>query len=232
MDALGIKQVLCETERFCFVDWGTREYLPSIEKMKEHVALRKKGSGKDTIFLVEHFPVITLGRRGKKEHILGTFTEKNPSVGGIPVVETDRGGDVTLHCPGQLVIYPVIALKVREQRLHDLLSAYEELMIRTAQQFGVEAFRIKGKTGAWTKQGKLASIGIHLKHWISYHGIALNVSNDLGLFNHIIPCGLYGIKMTSLEKETGQKIDIKKVKDQICKLFPPVWNDFRNACCF
>jgi len=215
-------------ERFNFVDWGRRPYTESIHEMLEHLERRIKEQDKDAVFLVEHDPVITMGRRGRREHLVGTLDREGRKIGGIPVVETDRGGDVTLHSPGQLVIYPVIALSVKEQRLHDLLGAYEELVIRIALDFGIRAFRVRGKTGAWTSNGKLASIGIHLRRWVTYHGIALNVSNDLSLFDNIIPCGLRGIKMTGLEKETGRRIDITEVKRSVLNHFPSVWEDFRQ----
>lgn len=223
-----MKPCLHETDRFIFIDWGRREYKDAVREMDALVQERIRGRGKDTIIFLEHEPVITLGRRAKTEHILGTPGNDKAAVSGIPLVSCDRGGDVTLHSPGQLVIYPVIALKVREQRLHDLLNAYEEWMIRVAGVFGVQAFRVKGKTGAWTDIGKMASIGIHLKRWVTYHGIALNVSNDLALFDHIIPCGLYGIKMTSLELETGRKIDLQEVKIQSLTLLPEIWEEFRQ----
>lgn len=223
-----MNSLLLDTERFRFIDWGRRDYASSVQAMKELVKERRKGSGKDTIFLVEHDPVITMGRRARKEHLVGPRDPDGCGVAGIPVVISDRGGDVTLHSPDQLVIYPVIALTVREQRLHDLLKAYEELAIRCCREYSINAFRIPGKTGAWTERGKLASIGIHLERWITYHGIALNVSNDLKLFDYIIPCGLKGIKMTSLAEETGRIIEIKEVKEIILKLFPKIWEDFRQ----
>lgn len=222
----NIKTCLHETERFIFTDWGRREYNSAVKDMNILVEERIKGQGKDTIIFLEHDPVITLGRRAKSSHILGNLNKTNSSISGIPLVSCDRGGDVTLHSPGQLVIYPVIALKVREQKLHALLTAYEEWMIRIAQFFGVKAFRIKGKTGAWTKKGKLASIGIHLKRWIVYHGIALNISNDLKLFDYIIPCGLHGIKMTSLLIETGQKVNMGDVRMQSLEIFSEFWDEF------
>lgn len=214
--------ILKNTPRFRFVDWGLKNYSDAINEMERFRDLRIEGKEKDSVFLVEHPSVITMGRRGRKEHLIV------PEKRGIPVVPSDRGGDVTLHAQGQLVIYPVIRLKVTEQRLHDLLTAYEELIIRMAKDFGVKAFRVKGKTGAWTDYGKMASIGIHLKKWTSYHGIALNVSNDLSLFDHIIPCGLRNIKMTGLVRETGHNIEMKDVKQSLLKHFPEVWEDFRN----
>ena len=209
MDVFQMKTRLRENQRFLFIDWGKREYNSAIREMNALVEERIAERGKDAVIFVEHDPVITMGRRAKSEHIIGGFNEVESSVSGIPVIYCDRGGDVTLHSPGQLVLYPVIALEVREQRLHDLLAAYEEWIIRIAQAFGVRSFRVKGKTGAWTETGKLASIGIHLRRWVTYHGIALNVSNDLGLFEHIIPCGLHGIKMTSLAREAGRIIEME-----------------------
>jgi lipoyl(octanoyl) transferase len=223
-----MEYLITDKERFCFIDWGRREYGESVSAMKEFLDQRISGKEKDSIFLVEHDPVITMGRRGTRDHLVGEYDSASGRISGIPVHPSDRGGDVTLHAPGQLVIYPVIVLKVTEQRLHDLLSAYEELIIRVALDCGVDAFRVKGKTGAWTKNGKLASIGIHLRRWTTYHGISLNVRCDLSLFDKIIPCGLHGIKMTSLEIETGQKFDMEEVKSFVLKHFPQVWEDFRN----
>lgn len=206
------------------MDWGRYAYADAIAEMNFLVEQRIAGEGADTVIFVEHDPVITMGRRARADHLVGSASPDGHSIGGIPVVYSDRGGDVTLHSPGQLVIYPVIRLKVREQRLHDLLIAYEHLIIQTASAFGIKAFRVEGKTGAWTERGKLASIGIHIRRWTTYHGIALNVSNDLALFDNIVPCGLHGIKMTSLESETGSAIKMSEVKDRIAFLFPQVWD--------
>ena len=224
-----MQNILGEDGRFCYIDWGRRDYASAVAEMMDFVERRIAGSDKDTIFFVEHEPVITMGRSAREEHLVGACGANAKSVAGIPVVPTDRGGDVTLHAPGQLVIYPVIKLKMREQRLHDLLAAYEEVLIRTARAFGIDAFRVMGKTGAWTGRGKLASIGIHLRRWITYHGMALNVSNDLSLFDAIIPCGLHGIKMTSLEAEAGNKIDMEDVKREVLNQFPAVWTDFSRG---
>ncbi|HOE63938.1 MAG TPA: lipoyl(octanoyl) transferase LipB [Candidatus Sumerlaeota bacterium] len=214
---------MANNERFQFVDWNRRPYAEAVDEMNLIVEQRIAGNGSDTIIFVEHDPVITMGRRARAEHLVGYASSDGKTIGGIPVVYTDRGGDVTLHSPGQLVIYPVIRLKVREQRLHDLLIAYENLIIQTALAFGVKACRIEGRTGAWTPRGKLASIGIHIRRWTTYHGIALNVSNDLSLFDNIIPCGLHGIKMASLESETNRALDMAEVKKQIASLFQKVW---------
>jgi len=224
-----MQNVLGEDGRFCYIDWGRRDYVSAVAEMMDFVERRITGQGKDTVFFVEHEPVITMGRRARVEHLVGACGANTKSVAGIPVVPTDRGGDVTLHAPGQIVIYPVIRLKMREQRLHDLLAAYEEVLLRTAGAFGIHAFRVMGKTGAWTEHGKLASIGIHLRRWITYHGMALNVSNDLSLFDAIIPCGLRGIKMTSLEAEAGQRIDMEDVKRKILNQFPEVWMAFSQV---
>jgi len=224
-----MQNILGEDRRFCYIDWGRRDYASAVAEMMDFVERRIAVHDKDTIFFVEHEPVITMGRRAREEHLVGACGDNEKSVAGIPVVPTDRGGDVTLHAPGQLVIYPVIRLKMREQRLHDLLAAYEEVLLRTARAFGIDAFRVMGKTGAWTGRGKLASIGIHLRRWITYHGMALNVSNDLSLFDAIIPCGLHGIKMTSLEAEAGHRIDMEDVKREILNQFPAVWMAFSQG---
>ncbi len=218
--------LLKEDERFRYVDWGRVEYHASLERMMSLVECRMAGAGKDTIIFVEHPPVITLGRNTRGEDVPLLSPLSPESIAGVPVVSVDRGGGPTLHNPGQLVIYPVIKLKVHEQRLHDLLIAFEMILIRAAADFGVEAFRREGMTGAWTQHGKLASIGIHLKRWVCYHGLALNVVNDLSLFGLIVPCGLQGIQMTGLAEEAGHDIAIRDVASSVIAHFPSVWKEF------
>mgnify|MGYP006277403339 CR=1 FL=1 len=210
-------------ERFTFLFWGLSHYQGALHEMMGIVTRRINNKGTDSIILLEHPPVITLGRLTKSEDLLGTITDSR--ISGIPYVKTDRGGGPTLHSPGQLVIYPVIRLKKSEQNLRRLLFAYEESLIRTSGDFGVHAGRIEGKTGVWAGKDKLASIGIHLKKWVTYHGLALNVSNDLSLFQAIIPCGLTGVKMTSLEKIAAEKIDMNKVKQSFITHFLQVWDE-------
>lgn len=151
----------------------------------------------DLALFLEHTPVVTLGNRGQAGHLLAAPAELARR--GIDIAQATRGGDVTYHGPGQTIIYPVIRLGANEADAHGYLHNLEEIAIRTAADFGVAAFRRPGKTGAWTHLGKLAAIGIRLKRWVTSHGMSFNVRPDLGGFQTIVPCGLVGEAVTSLE---------------------------------
>ena len=176
------------------------------------MAARIAGQVPDTILLLEHTPVITLGVRACLQHVL--FSPAILAQRGIDLVKSSRGGDVTWHGPGQLVMYPIIKLGEQEADARGYLYNLEEIAIRTAAAFGVEAFRRSGLTGAWTTEGKLAAIGIRLKRWVTLHGISFNVHPDLSGFAAIIPCGLAGESVTSLQvilKSACPKLDdVKK----------------------
>jgi len=152
----------------------------------------------DVLLLLEHPPVITLGRNSHAEHVLADGA-------GIEVFEIERGGDVTYHGPGQLVGYPIIDLTHHRQDLHWYLRTLEQALIDALARLGVAAERHPGYTGVWTGGGKrkIASIGVHVKQWVTWHGFALNVTTDLTAFDRIVPCGIAGVEMTSVEKERG-----------------------------
>lgn len=149
----------------------------------------------DLLLLLEHPPVVTLGRNSHHAHLL----ERD----GIDVVEVERGGDVTYHGPGQLVGYPIIDLESYKQDLHWYLRTLEQALIDALAILDIAAERNPGLTGVWTRGRKIASIGIHVKQWVTWHGFALNVSTDLSQFERIVPCGIQGVEMTSVERETG-----------------------------
>jgi len=152
----------------------------------------------DTVIFTEHKPVITIGRTGGDLHLLAS-TERLRDL-GIDLVHTDRGGDITYHGPGQLVVYPIFDIKRRGLDAHSFLRYLEEIAIRVCAEYGVEAYRIPGKTGVWTAKGKIAAIGVHIKKWISYHGISFNLTDQaLAGFKHIVPCGIEGAGVCSLE---------------------------------
>jgi len=165
------------------------------------VAQRQADEIPDTLLLLEHSPVITLGIRAKTEHLL--LSQDALTRRGIELHETPRGGDVTYHAPGQLILYPVMKLVGVEADAHAFVNKLEEIAILTAKAFCVPAFRRKGKTGVWTDQGKLAAIGVRFKKWVSSHGMSFNVDVDLAGFNTIIPCGLHGEQVTSLKAILG-----------------------------
>ncbi len=149
----------------------------------------------DLLLLLEHPPVVTLGRNSQDAHVL------RPA--GVEVFEVERGGDVTFHGPGQLVGYPIIDLTGYKQDLHWYLRTLEQALIGALESLGIRAERNPGYTGVWTKGRKIASIGIHVKQWVTWHGFALNVATDLAEFQRIVPCGIPGVVMTSVERETG-----------------------------
>lgn len=184
------------------VDLGRRRYGEVLELQRRLCRERVAGLTRhDTLLLVEHEPVITLGR--------GTRATSLPvppaalEARGLEVFEVERGGDVTLHAPGQLVGYPILDLGGWRHDLHWYLRQVEEVLIRGLQALDLAAERNPGKTGVWTSGRKIASIGIHVKQWVTLHGFALNVSTDLSLFDLIVPCGITGVTMTSVDRERG-----------------------------
>jgi len=188
------------------VDLGRLGYRDAWQRQLDAVAARQRGEGGDTLFLVEHPPVITLGRsRAARGNVL--------SPAGIEVVEIERGGDVTWHGPGQLVAYPVVLLGDGERDLHRFLRNLEEAIILTAAELGLTgAGRETGKTGVWIDGRKLASIGIACRRWVTFHGLALNVDPDLAEFRRINPCGFDASVMTSLAAELGTAPALDAVK--------------------
>jgi len=195
------------------VDLGLADYAATWQRQLELVAARQRGEAPDTLLLVEHPHVITLGRAQKAKANL-------VAPGDVPVVEVERGGDVTYHGPGQLVAYPILQLGEGERDLHRFLRNLEEAMIRALADAGVAgATRRGGATGVWIGAAadglparKIASIGIACRKWVTFHGLALNVTSDLGYFRRINPCGFESSVMTSIEAELGAPIDMGDVK--------------------
>jgi lipoyl(octanoyl) transferase len=168
------------------------------------------GQEPDTLLLLEHPPVYTMGRGGNDANLLDP---------GLMVIRTNRGGDVTWHGPGQLVAYPLVNLGNRGGDLHVWLRFLEELMLRTVCYFGVAARRIAGKTGIWTDHGKLASVGIGVRRQVTMHGVALNVNPDLAAFTSINPCGMPDCPVTSLARELPAAPELSEVKERTAILF-------------
>lgn len=192
------------------VDLGVLGYREARARQLAHVDLRKVGHGVDTFFLVEHPHVITLGRsRAARDNVLVP--------GDVDVVEIERGGDVTYHGPGQLVVYPICALAEGERDLHKFLRNLERAIIDTCAAFDITAGRVEGATGVWTGGGarKIASIGIACRRWVTFHGLALNVTTDLSYFARINPCGFEASVMTSMARELGTNVDMNAVKAQL-----------------
>lgn len=191
------------------IDWGRLGYREAHERQLERVEARKRDEVADALITVEHDHVFTLGRRREaRDNVLAP--------GDVEVVEVERGGDVTYHGPGQVVAYPIIALVGDERDLHRYLRNLEEGMIATCVRYGLDAGRAEGKTGVWIGDRKIASIGIACRRWITFHGIAFNVTTDLAYFHRINPCGFDAAVMTSLAAETrSDELDITRVRAEL-----------------
>lgn len=197
---------------------GTMDYLAAYELQECLVAEVRDDMRRETLLLVEHPLVYTMGRSGSDGNIL------DPSV---EVVRINRGGDVTCHAPGQLVGYPIINLGHRGKDLRRHLRFLEEVLIRTAAEFGVTAYRVDGRTGVWTGSGKLASIGVGVRHWVTMHGFALNVSNDLAAFRKIHPCGIEQCPVASLESILGGEVSLSDVSSRIATFFEELLDEWQ-----
>lgn len=206
-------------------DLGVRDYDEVLalqtEEFEKRIAQKKAGlpCDKDLVMLVEHFPVITLGRHAKEGNLLHTRGWLQESA-GVKVREIGRGGDVTFHGPGQLVVYPIIDLQRRGLGVKDYVAAIEEAVIRTLRDFSVESERVEGATGVWLGKGtpserKICAIGIKCSRFLTMHGLALNVNTDLSYFSLINPCGFIDKGVTSLEREMGKKVDMALVKGRL-----------------
>lgn len=181
---------------------GLVPYGEALELQADLVTRRRAGEIEDTLILLEHPHVITLGSSSDPAHILADETERKRL--GIEMFDAGRGGDVTYHGPGQLVAYPILDLKPDRKDLHRYLRDLETVLMGVARDFGIEAERSDSGTGVWTETGKLAAIGIRVSSgWITSHGIALNVRADLTYFDTIVPCGIEDRDVTSLERELG-----------------------------
>jgi lipoate-protein ligase B len=155
----------------------------------------------DVLLLLEHPPVVTLGRSSKEKNLIASpeFLQSR----GVELFEAERGGDVTFHGPGQLVGYPIMDLKRHRQDLHWYLRKIEEALINTLADYGIPAERNTAYTGVWTRGKKIASIGVHARDWVTWHGFAVNVTTDLSFFDLIVPCGISGVVMTSIARQLG-----------------------------
>lgn len=193
---------------------GLQPYRPILYLQHRLVSARHSGSLKtDIILLLQHEPVFTLGHNGGRENL--KVSEEFLRQKGIQVVKTERGGNITYHGPGQITAYPIINLRTVRLRVTDYVSSLEEAMIQTAADYGISAHRNSLNHGVWIGDRKLGSVGIAVRHGITYHGLALNVNLSLEPFSWIIPCGLQGITMTSLKEAGDHDISCKDVKETL-----------------
>lgn len=201
--------------RTLLVDLQTRDYKEIWELQHRLVELRGQARIPDVLLLVEHPHVITMGKSAKPENILSKT---------LPIFEVERGGDVTYHGYGQLVGYPILDLSPRGRDIRDYLRKLERMLIETLAHFGITARRVEGRTGVWVGQKKMASIGVAVRSWITFHGFALNVSTDLSYFATINPCGYDSAIMTSMTEHLGRQVSISEVKGPLVRVFESVFD--------
>jgi lipoyl(octanoyl) transferase len=216
-----------------FCRLGTVDYAAAHRLQKELQAKRIADQVPDTVLLLEHPPVLTIGRSAKEQHIIAQ--PEALEARGISVHEVGRGGDVTYHGPGQLVAYPIIDLKPDRRDVRKYMWSLEETMIRTCADFGLSATRIKGLNGAWIEDRKVGAVGVRLSRWVTMHGLALNANSDLSDFDLIVPCGLQDKAVTSISAELGRTIRVPDVTGPLARHFAELydteveWQDFLPA---
>ena len=203
---------------------GLVAYAEGLALQQRLVEDRKAGRIPDQLLLLQHPPVITLGVKAPNDRSHLLATADTLAAEGIELFETGRGGDITYHGPGQLVGYPILDLKPDRCDVHRYVRDLEEVMIRAAASFGVNATRVPGLTGAWVGDDKLAAIGVRIARWITSHGFAFNVGTDLHHFSLIVPCGLAGKGVTSLNKLTGRLVAIEEVETIMAQSFAAVFD--------
>jgi len=216
-----------------FLQLGCIGYDAGLHVQQKLVDLRKSGVIGDVLLLLEHAPVVTLGRNAKAANVL--VPAEQLALRGVEVFECDRGGDVTFHGPGQLVGYPIFDLrgyatpdgKRKTLGAIDYVRRLEEVLIRTCADFAIPTKRVPGLTGTWTErepEAKIAAIGVHISRFVTSHGFALNVNTDLSFFNLIVPCGITSKPVTSMERELGREIDLAGVAASVSRNFGTVFS--------
>lgn len=200
---------------------GLLSYEDGIARMEELAAARANSLIPDTVLLLEHEPVITLGRSTKPGHVL--VSPEELARRGVALHETDRGGDVTYHGPGQVVAYPIFDLNPDRRDVRRYVNGLEEAMIQTCRAYGVVAARRPGCPGVWVGKNKIGAIGVRIKRWVTSHGIALNATTALDAFDLIVPCGIRDGGVTSIARETGQDPGIARVMGDLEDAFRTVF---------
>lgn len=206
---------------------GLMPYVPAWELQKKLAAERREDARPDTILLLEHPPIYTLGRNASDGHILASPEELARR--GATVERIERGGEVTFHGPGQLVAYPIIKLEGEERSVTRLVYNLEQAIIDTLADYGIVGERLDDQRGVWTRDGKIASVGLAVKRWVVMHGMALNVAPDLSYFSLINPCGHAGTVMTSMARQLGRVPVIEEVGDVFLRNFARIFRRFPIA---
>ena len=209
-------------KRWLGIELPTMQYREAWNLQSRLVAARKdKVIDTDVILLLEHLPVFTLGRRGGLNNL--TVSEEFLKKAAIPVIQVERGGSITFHGPGQLIIYPIIDLRAARLAVGDYVENLEEVMIRTAQDWGIKAERNLTNRGIWVGNKKLGSIGIAIRRGVSFHGLAFNVNISLKPFGWINPCGLQDTRMTSMKRELSRRVSMNQVRETVKRHFKAVF---------
>jgi lipoyl(octanoyl) transferase len=202
-----------KTEKIIIQDLGHRSYKEVWDLQKQMQQQRIRFEIEDTLILVEHDPVYTLGKNSNENHLLQSRDES------VDVFNIERGGDITFHGPGQLVGYPILDLSNYKKSISWYMRTLEQIVIDTVSDFGIEAERIEGLTGVWVGDEKIAALGVRISRWVTMHGFALNVNTDLAFYDGIIPCGIFDHGVTSMEQHLGYLLNMEDVKKDLIKYF-------------
>ena len=204
---------LKKSQKILIQDLGFKKYRSVLSLQKKLQKQRIAGNTQDTLILVEHEPVYTLGKNANKHHLLQSRDKS------VEVHKIERGGDVTFHGPGQLVGYPILDLRNYKKSVSWYMRTLEELTIRVLREFDIKSSRIKGLTGVWVENKKIAAQGVRISRWVTMHGFSINVCPQLSYYDGIIPCGIFDHDVTSMEECLNKKISIKKIKNSVSEIF-------------
>ena len=204
---------LKKSQKILIQDLGFKKYKSVLSLQKKLQKQRIAGNTQDTLILVEHEPVYTLGKNANKNHLLQSRDKS------VEVHNIDRGGDVTFHGPGQLVGYPILDLRNYKKSVSWYMRTLEELTIRVLKEFDIKGSRIKGLTGVWVENKKIAAQGVRISRWVTMHGFSINVCPQLSYYDGIIPCGIFDYDVTSMEECLNKKLSVKKIKNSVSEIF-------------
>jgi lipoate-protein ligase B len=226
MDNFEISNKLMDARGY-LIDLGLIEYKKAWDLQHDLWSRRVEGELPDLLLLLEHPHVITLGRRGNRSHLI--VSPEVLEAMKIPIFHVERGGDITYHGPGQMMVYPILDLKDYGYRLIRYVDQLEEVILHILKDFEIEGRRDPSNRGVWVNSDKIASIGVAIKRWVSFHGFSLNYETDLKYFDLINPCGLVGQKMTTMTKILGRRISRKELAERICfhlgEVFKKNWEE-------
>ena len=209
---------LKESQKILIQDLGFKKYKSVLSLQKKLQKQRIAGNIKDTLILVEHEPVYTLGKNSNRDHLLQSRDKS------VEVYNIERGGDVTFHGPGQLVGYPILDLRNYKKSVSWYMRRLEELIIKVLKEFDIKGSRIKGLTGVWVNNKKIAAQGVRISRWVTMHGFSINVCPQLSYYDGIIPCGIFNYEVTSMEKCLKKRLSMGKIKNAVSRIFIDLFN--------